>query len=353
MARESSSAVEPAGIPSVTALASRRLTGFQIAVLIGSLLVGVAIGLALLAQIFVRVPTDVRRLGILHQAMQTAEPPPEVAAFGNSVMMSGVDGRALTSLLPESPVAWNCASTGQTLLESYLLSQDLPDTVGVAVYGIFAQPDHDVEPLNAQKYNTLFMYGFRPKAATIETVARIFDADTLEILERSPLAQVFASRWAIRQFVDTRARSLLRSDLALDKATFDLFHPQSYTQAIDPEITQSFVAKRLAEFAKAPAVLGSGTIELAHQIAREADAAGRRTIFLFPPLHPDVLETAGPRLLAVQQEFQAALGGAPGVRILDAAELLDRTQFIDDLHPSNAGAAILSEYLADAIREMR
>lgn len=331
----------------------RPLNAVQIALLIGSILVGVALGLGLLAQAFVHIPTDVRRLGILHRALQSGEPSPEIVVFGNSVLMSGVDGQALTAALPGNPVAWNCASTGQTLLESYLLSQDLPTTVETAVYSVFPQPDHDVEPLNAQKYNSLFMYGFRPEPATLETVRESFEPEVLALLERSTVAQIFASRWAVRQFVDTRARSLLRSDLALDKATFDLFHPQSYLRPIDPEITQGFIDRRLEAFETAPPVLETGAIELARALVRNAEARGRSTVFLFPPLHPEIVRKIGPQLGLLHAEFARLFDEAAGVRVIDATELLDRSVFIDDLHPTNDGAAILSRMLADALREDR
>jgi len=329
------------------------LNVIQIALLIGSILFGIALGLALLAQAFVHIPTDVRRLGILHRALKSGDPSPAIVVFGNSVLMSGVDGRALTAALPGNPVAWNCASTGQTLLESYLLSQDLPETVETAVYSVFPQPDHDVEPLNAQKYNSLFMYGFRPEPATLETVRASFEPEVLGLLERSTIAQIFASRWAVRQFVDTRARSLLRSDLALDKATFDLFHPQSYLRPIDSEITQGFIDRRLEAFETAPPVLETGAIELARALVRRAETQGRSTVFLFPPLHPEILGKIGPRLEILRAEFARLFVESSRVRVVDATTLLDRSVFIDDLHPTNDGAAILSRKLADALREDR
>ncbi len=341
------------GSEAPAAIELRPLSASRIALLIGSLLVGIALGLVLLAQVFVHVPTDVRRLGILHRAMASGEPPPEIVVFGNSVLMSGVDGRALTSALPGEPIAWNLASTGQNLLEAYLLSQDLPDSVGLASYSIFPQPDHGVEALNAQKYNTLFMYGFRPGPETLETVGAIYAPEVLALLQRSPLEQVFASRWALRQFVDTRARSLLRTDLALDKATFDLFHPQSYLHPIDPAITQSFIGGRLEAFAEAPPVLERGAIALAQRIATDADAKARHTIFLFPPLHPDIVRGIRPQLSALHAGFRDALAALPDVRIVDATELLEASLFIDDLHPTNEGAAILSRTFADALREER
>jgi hypothetical protein len=329
------------------------LSVLRIAALIASLLIGVALGLVALAQVFVYVPTDVRRLGLLHRAITTTSPPPDIVVFGNSVLMSGVDGHALTNALPGHPVAWNLASTGQNLLEAYLLSQDLPDSVTIASYSLFPQPDHEVEALNAQKYNTLFMYGFRPSPATLETVGAIHGAEVQALLERSAVAQVFASRWAIRQFVDTRARSLLRTDLALDRATYDLYHPQSYLHPIEPTITQGFLARRLDAFAEAKPVLEHGATALAQTIAKEAAAKGRATVFLFPPLHPEIVRSIRPQLAARQAEFRDALAEAPGVRFVDATELLGSTLFIDDLHPTNEGAAILSQHIAAALREAR
>lgn len=323
------------------------------ATLVGAILVGVVAALFLLSFVFTRIPTDTQRLGVILGALHDREPPPEIAVFGNSVLMSGVDGAAVSASLAGHPVVWNVASTGQSFFESYLLTQELPSSVRVAVYPIMIRAGLRDEPIHSQKYNTLYMYGYRPEARTLTTARELYAAEIIEPLERSHLSQVFASRWALRQWVDRQLRAALRSDLQLDRATFDLFHPQSYEKPIDAKITDRFLDARIDSYASDGVSLAENTLALAERLVEHAAQQDRRTVFLFPPAHPRILERFGAPFTETLEAFREAIAARGEVLIVDALPILGSEHFIDDIHPTDAGAAILSRHLAASLGEVR
>jgi hypothetical protein len=323
--------------------------------LVGSLLVGVAVGLLLLSRIFVSISTDASRLGVLLQALQNAKSSdladgsPRVVIFGNSVLMSGIDARQLAAELPGSPLSWNASSTGQTVAEAFLLTQELPDSVEIAVYGVQLRAGSQESPLAPHKYNTLYLNGFRPSPPTRAVLGGIYGSTETAVLDRTHIQQVFASRWAIRQFVDTATRMLLRPDLAIQKATSDLYHPQSYTRPIDRDIVTRFIGRRLGDLAERPATTPHGVEELAHSIANTAAEQGRRTVFLLPPLHPWLLHANAAGIGAAAKKFQSVAARLPRTQTIVATSLLDESHFVDDMHPTNEGAALLTAYVATAL----
>lgn len=321
----------------------------RLASLVVAIVAGAAIALLLLHRIFTSIPTDIQRLGFLAETLRTQHSTPEIVVFGNSAIMSGIDARALTDAIPEHPLAWNFASTGQSLIESYLLTQDLPTSVETVIYGIFARPGPNATPLHPQKYNTLFMYGYRPNKDTVATIESLFDPSVGSLLERSAISQVFLSRWAVRQLIDTQLRVLLRSDLSLRKSAVDLFHPQRYKRPINPVVTARRIAERSRVFESIPPIVTTASTKLALQIVRDAAEANRQTIFLFPPVHPDLFAPNESAMFRAVNEFKNALMDAPRARVIVAMNALDRRHFIDDNHPTNEGARILTQYLADAM----
>ena len=117
---------------------------------------------------------------------------------------------------------------------------------------------------------------------------------------------------------------LLRSDLALAKSTFDLFHPQTYEKKIDPAIAERLVQKRIRAYSAAPPAISRESTRLAEQIARNATKLSRQTIFLFPPIHPDLFAAHGVAFLAAGKKFERSLSRAPNTRVIYAMEILDR-----------------------------
>ena len=314
--------------------------------LVVSLLIGAALGVAFLSLFFKSIPTDVARLGVLTRALADQKPGPSLVVFGNSAMMSGFDANALRQFSPDAPLAWNCASTGQTLTEAALLTQELPDSVVRVVYALQLRAGPSDELIHPNKFNTFFMNGLRPTSDTTEMLRALGDRDLNDLLEESWLEQTLASRWAVRQLIDRTSRELLRSDLELERATIDLFHPQAYAKPIQESITTRFIAGRNEAYSEKSAMLPVETLDLARSLAELGAAAGRETIFIFPPSHPGM---AGPNQAAfskVIEDFRSELLPLAGTYVFSAIDLLPQSEFIDDMHPTDAGALRLTAHLA-------
>ena len=103
----------------------------------------------------------------------------------------------------------NLGTTGQTLAESLLLYQELPASVRVVIQAVnpvdlLARPR-----IPAQKYNALFMYGYRPTAGTSACVHDILNDEPVTPIDRSELRGREPRRpsgWA-RAWVSPRRRS--------------------------------------------------------------------------------------------------------------------------------------------------
>ena len=329
---------------------SSRLTPARLVALIGSVLLGVAIALAAMPWVFRRTPTDVSRIGVLLEALGDAQRErPQFAVFGNSVIMSGIDARQLRETLPGHPLTWNLASTGQSLVEASLLTQASPDSLQRVLYTLELRPKGDEAPLVSQKFNTFYMNGFRPSPETIDTLGRIYGSGLRSLLTRPHLAQLFEARWAVRQLVDTQLRVLLRRDLTLASAEADLLHPQRYTSQVPPPVLQRFLEARLHALEGSQPALPDAERALAVALAEQAAKRGRRTVFLFPPIHPALLERHAAAYQQAALELSAFLEAQPETLVIDATRSLSAEQFIDDLHPTNAGAEILTELVAERI----
>ena len=260
--------------------------------------------------------------------------------------MSGVDTRQLGNELPGQPVSWNCASTGQTLAESFLLTQQLSDEPRLLVYGFPLATEHG-EPLPLPKWNAYYMYGFRPTPETVRTLGEAYGPGMVAQLTRPHLVEIFEARWAIRQLPDTQLRAMLRKDLAFS-ADRDLFHPQRYLRALAPDVFERLLARRLAITMETP--IYPGVVRLAQSIAASTAVRKQRLVFLIPPVHPREMAARGEQYRDAIRDFVETFP-AP-TRVVDATVVLEASHFIDEFHPTNEGAEILTRFLAEHIADL-
>ena len=104
---------------------SKPLRASGLLILPGCLLAGIGLALFVMPMMFRHIPSDISRIGVLLDAMNSEGANPKVVVFGNSTVMSGIDAQQLSAELPGNPLAWSLSSTGQALTESFMLSQDL------------------------------------------------------------------------------------------------------------------------------------------------------------------------------------------------------------------------------------
>ena len=321
----------------------------RLAALLLSLVAGIALAFAVMPWAFRHSPTDTTRVGFLLETLSQARDDPAVVVFGNSIMMSGIDARQLGDELPGNPVSWNCASTGQTLAESFLLTQSLSeDHPRLLVYSFPLATEHG-SPLPLVKWNAYYMYGFRPKPETVEILGDAYGPDITAEITRPHHVELFAARWAIRQLPDTQLRTMLRRDLNLARSERELLHPQRYQHAVAPDVFRRLLENRLAEVDGIETPIYPGVVKLARSIDAAAARQQRRLVFLVPPVHPREMELHGDRYRAAVRDFEKTFSGT---RVVDASRVLVESQFIDMLHPTNEGAEVLTHFLAERIADL-
>ncbi len=320
----------------------------SLAALVACLLAGVACAALAMPAIFRMIPSDLTRYELVLQTISGDRGAPQTLVFGSSIAMNGIDTRLLTDEAPWAGLAYNLSTTGQSLVESILLQQDMTDdvrTVVQIVSGLNLASDRPVEP---NKYNALYMYGFRPSTDTRDFLTVAFPGELDDSVDASDLAQRFRARWALRQFVDTSARKLLRPDLSLDRARTDLFYPSPYNDRVLGEQLDRLIEAETARWPAPDFEIVAAKQRVLEELARRAEAAGRHLVLVMPPIHPRVRAALGPGYFDGLRALLAATAAAVEGTFVDASELLGEEQFIDHVHPTDEGARRLTLRIAEA-----
>jgi hypothetical protein len=321
-----------------------------------ALLIGVAFAWLTTPLLARRVPNDLSRIGVLLDALHDTRPGPEIVVLGDSEVMCGVDARALERLLPGAPLAWNLASTGQTLAESFLLYQELPESVRIVVQKVSGEALRRPLRLEIQKYTLFHLHGYRPRPETRSVLESSVDAEGREALALSDAQQRWRARWVLRQFVDAEVRRALRPDLALARATHDLFFPQPY----DVRLPDAKLARMLDERREGLRSAGEDPVTdeargLLDAMVRAASAARREIVFLVTPVHPALDSALERRQVETVRDTLAALAQEEGqeIPLVDASGALTSDRFIDARHPTGEGAEIVTGLLARHLATLR
>ncbi len=313
------------------------------------MVIGIILAIAISPAVFNSIDTDLSRVRVLLRAAQNPDLAPAVVVLGNSVVMEGVDTRAVASALPGKPLVFNFSATGQTLVESFLYYQQLPASVEILIQMVAPGSLADETPLRDQKYNAYYMYGFRPTPDTAETLTSIFGGAVESILGASELSQRFRSRWVVRQMVDTSVRKLLRADLALSSATNDLYFPSSHALAFSPDKLQRALKLWFDRWPVRSYDALPQHLALVGAMSDSAKASERAFVLLLPPIHPWIREQRGKEFYREFRAQIAELKRQHGLRVVDALELLDSDRFSDHQHPSDDGARIVSTFIAQEL----
>ena len=300
--------------------------------------------------IFEAITTDLSRFQTIQGSLRSESRAPELVVFGSSILMSGIDGRQLSEQLPNVERAYNLSSTGQSLVESYLLQRNLPPNVKTVVQMASAKDLSSTKTIESIKYNALSMYGFRPDKRTRQELGALFGKPMTELLERSETRLRFQSRWAVRQFIDSSLRQILRKDLEIGRAISDVYHPTPYTQHFDSQKVERLLHTWIESWPRPKLELVPEKRRLIELMAERLRERGREFVILQPPMHPAVLEALQPGYMAPMDAFLRGIEGKPGVRVIRAAELLNDGEFFDHIHPDDTGARRLTALVAQELR---
>ena len=333
--------------------ANNSLTGTACLVFALAVLAGAALAWAVSPTLFRALPTDTSRIAVLLDTLNDEAQAPEILLFGTSVGMAGVDTAQITERLPEQPLAYNMSATGQAFMESYLYYQELPDSVDIVIQLISPNSFIRESVVDPQKYNAFYMYGYRPDERTRDVMGGIFPVEMGEQFAKSDLQQRFDSRWAARQMADRFARSLFRSDLTLDRGTYDLFYPSSYTRRLPEKQYRIALRNEFGHLQRSNFWPQENKFELLTDLVDRAADAGKQLVLVVEPIHPQLIAT---RSEAFYQGFDTAIsefGAANGVIVLNGRNKVAESDFVDAVHPTPGGAAIFTDWLAGELVRLR
>jgi len=322
-------------------------------ILSASVAVGVVLADAWMPRVFRSIPTDMARSEILLDALAASPKPPSVCVFGNSVIMSGIDTRRLSQSLAGQPEVWNLSSSGQSLLESFLYYQELPDSVRVVVQCVFASAFDDKLDVRADKYCAFYMYGYRPSSETLRIVERCASDEAFRDITQPEAVQRFRSRWVVRAVVDSGLRRLLRSDLALARATTDLYFPCIGHKRISPAAAQHTIRSELAS--REPGFHpNENLLPFLLEMQSACRAKGRRFVLVIVPWRTEFSEHYGEPFLRGLEDYCAQLRREHGLEVVNAIDLFDGANevFVDEAHLDGTGAERFTAHLAKELERL-
>ena len=296
-----------------------------------------------------QVPTDLLRVRTNLDLLQDATSRPEGIIFGNSVGMNGLDAKQLSGALPGEPLVYNLCSTGQTLAESYLYFQELPDSVSFVVVLMLPAALEKVPEVRENTINAFHVYGYRPSDGTIESLERALDG-SVDTLRRNGAWHRFHSRWMLRQWPDTTVRRLARSDLDLQRAHHDKFYPAPYTRVVEERKVARLLSRAKQPRDRDGFRMSDAARRLLAAMASDAERHGCRLFLVLAPVRPELQEHFGEPFFEGVRAFGENPGLPPSLRVIDATHLLRREHFVDHVHPTREGAGMLGDLVAAAIR---
>ncbi len=200
------------------------------AALVLGVVAGAAIGIAAMPWLFASVPSDLRRIAVLLEALGSA-PAPALLVFGNSVAMAGVDAGMFRTELGSGARVINMSSPAQTLAEGFLFHQQIPPATRTLVYVISPNQLESDMAFNDHVPNAFRLSGFEPATETLEALGAAFSPAALRELRAGGASMRFEGRWIVRDAIDGGLRQFARSDLDLERAASDLRVSESLPRA--------------------------------------------------------------------------------------------------------------------------
>lgn len=318
--------------------------------------IGCAIANYGMAPLFRACPNSMKRAQVILDSINSpGGETPEICIFGNSVVMSGIDAKLVSEGLSGEPEIWNLSSSGQSLLESFLYYQELPESVKVVVQCVFACGIEDGREnlgIEAQKYNAIFLYGLHPNEATRDVIERYASEETKQLLHESDIFQAFTGRWVLRSAVDTSVRSLFRKDLTFSRATNDLFFPSSGAAKISPEKVELIFKRNLPERDHSGFSCPKNSKGFLLDTKELCEKRGIRYVLLILPYHPRYRDHFGAEFVSDVDKFVRAMRTEHGCDIINCMELFDETAFCDHCHIFEPNAKKFSSRIASELTKL-
>jgi len=322
---------------------------------LGSTIAGACLTILMLPSLFDSLPNELMRTQVLLKSLHgEATPLPKVAVLGNSIAMNGINTKLLGSELPDSPVAWNLSSTGQLLIESTLIVDELPDQVDAVILTLFTDDlIKDASQVPRSKLIAYLQYGYQPSNPTLTTLRKVGSPDVVDVLSKSKLQITLESRWAIRSAIDISSRQLLRKDLDLANAATNLFYPSPFTKQQSLQVIETVIERSFPQLTADQGHLSQSAAELLTALA--GHLAERKIAFYIAllPEHPLLRQRREDGFYDNLISDLNQLGQQINTPVFSFVPLLKESQFIDQVHPNAEGAQLLTKALAKEINKLQ
>jgi hypothetical protein len=336
----------------MTADKKTRFTGINCLWMVAAVAMGAALAFSMTTWIFAHAPSDLERTSVLLDALENPELQPEFIVFGNSIVLSGIDTNVISESLPGKPLGLNLATTGQNPADSYLYYQNLPDSVNLILQFTLPRSAASYDGIEPQKYNAMYMYGYRPNDITRERLSNILGEPSREILNRSEFRQRFESRWSIQQTANNVIRGIARDDLEFDVYTYDLYFPNSGAKRLTEPQMQRALDQRYFQRTDSRYPYTEMKTALFKEAAIRADELDARFALVISPLHPSVHGRNTEEWFAIVRDYFGQIGKDGKFAIIDATDAVPEQEFVDALHVSRTGGKILSEFIAAEVMRL-
>jgi hypothetical protein len=323
----------------------------RIAVLIGTLALGAVASVLTMPTLYPEIPTSIMRVRNILRAIEDPLIRPKLVVLGNSVAMSGIDSRQLAARLEHPGPAYNIAYEGQSLVESYLVQQALGEDVETIVQLVMIHSRAGGQRLQRQKFNNLYMWGYRAPAAAVEKLQAIYGAPLGSILNMSSYAHYFVARWTVQQWADIQIRRVWEDPRGPEYVQSNLTLPVPYirhNKALDRRVKRRAAAATGEDYR-----LGATEQQLIQVMVDESRAAGRRLAIVFAPVHPRISGLLFKDDLRALSAYADSLAENEHVSVLDATSALLNEQFYDEIHLAGPGAMHLTRLIADSMAAIR
>ena len=324
-----------------------RLSPARIILFVGAVLAGVLAAALVITVLFRVLPSDMTRIQVLLDALRADEPAPQFIVFGDSTARDGIDTRVISKLLPGNPLGYNFGAPNQTLGEVALLLQNVPESCETIV--LYANPRRASRHMvPAQKLSGYYLYGYRLQDETKSFLRSIY-GDSQEGLDKNFFEHAFGSRWIVRSTIDTFARNLLRPDLAIEQANYDLFFPHSGEKKLTGKALQRNIATHWGtqnqirfRYQETTTTLLTNLVDLAHD--KEL-----RVVVVSAPVNPAVFHRIRNDFIPRATEFYDSFAATNDVLHVNAMTLLEEEDFKDAVHPNQTGAKKLSAHIGESL----
>lgn len=296
--------------------------------------------------IYRTLPSDYERTKLILTSLSADQDSnPDILLFGNSILMSGIDARLLSQQLPESPLAYNLSSSGQTLTESMLFYELLPSSVTRVVQFIRAeQLTQEPQALSDETAGNLFMYGYSPGPVT----RTLLSEEHLHYFNKPQWKANYDARTIIPNSINRSIRGLLRKDLNLESVGKELYFPSVYQNRLGEQQYSKMITRFNPEQPIERFIPNESVIESLKEAAIILQKRNIQYIVVIHPINPGLSNFTTQYRAEVEQFIQLQQGQS--TQWISSISMLDEIDFVDHWHVTREGAAKLTKQVAAKIK---